>query len=687
MLSTDGGLHLTRPVRLAGAVVLAAALFGLYNSLVTFSGILSGAAQPELAAREAAWGPVYGFAVACGGKVHAGASVLLVDPTDTPQPSYPGAPRDADWNDQDHFAYALAPRRTAVLGHPPPGWDPATGGQGYVAVWQQKPWRTEAARASAADAVGTLASSPRASLVCQYGDDSGDRGWLYAISPVTAASGPPLEVRSPLHWGDYPLAIVGLACLWVIGFVLLRLLAGAHLAAGVTAALSLPLGAFAAASELLVFSAARLAWSLPLLMLPWLVATGVVAWRERRAIVALIRDGRGWSRGLSAWRSLPGDQRLALGAIVGIVAAVTLIAPLSLPYSDGINFYYLKAKVFALDGSVVPFQSWAHLMPWSAPRHPPLVPLCVVWLYLFVGGVAEHSSFLFWPAMLASLLALFFALVKTKLPGRAAAWCTLAFSIIASGITSSAMLGSYADLPLAVFLLAGGGLLAVWLASDRRDPRLPAVAGLFLAAAVLTKEEGLVLACVVVLAFAATLLYRQARRAKVAQLGMHLVILVAVFAFASLPLLWLRLGYPQPELTVSGNLSPEKLPWTASVTLIGLAGRALLRWFAVLAVVGAVAAAIGWNRRRLLELLDRGIWLIVLTTAGAGAVYWAAMITDPLDTVAELSHTSGRLLDQILPLPFLAGSWLIAAAVAAGAPLLQTTGPKVERPPEVIRVR
>lgn len=688
MLSTPGGgQHLTRPTRLAGAVVLGAALFGLYNLVGTISGLLSGATRPEITAREATWGPVYGFAVACAPKVQPGAAILLVDPTDAAQAPYPGAPRDADWIDQDHFAYALAPRRVAVLGHPPQGWDPAAGGQGYVAVWQQMSWRTEAARASAADAVRTLAATRGASLVCQYSNDGGDRGWLYAISPMRAASGIPLEMRSAFEWGDYPRAITGLACLWIIGFVLLRLVAGSCLAAGLAAALALPLGAFAAASELLLYSAVGIRWSLELLALPWLVITSATALRERRAILGLTRDGPRLSRPLTTWRALPGDQRLALGALIVVVAAVILVAPLSLPYSDGINFYYLKAKVFALDGSVVPFQQWAHQMPWTAPRHPPLVPLCVVWLYLFIGGVAEHASLLFWPAMFTSLVAAFFALVRIKLTGRAAAWYTLAFSVIGSGITASAMLGSFSDLPLAVFLLGACGILASWAGSDGRDWRLPAVAGLFLAAAALTKEEGLILACVVVLALGVALLYRQAQwRSTLAERAVRLFTLVVVFAFASIPLLWLRLRYPQPELTISGHLALAILPWTAAVTLIGLAGRALLRWFAVLAVAGAVAAAVGPDRRRLLARLDRGFWLLALTIGAAGAVYWVAMITDPLDTLSELSHTAGRLLDQILPLPFLAGSWLIAAAAAAGTPLLQPTAPPSHHIQEVPRV-
>src|SRR5438309_376844 len=73
----------------------------------------------------------------------------------------------------------------------------------------------------------------------------------------------------------------------------------------------------------------------------------------------------------------------------------------------------------------------------------------------------------------------------------------------------------------------------------------------------------------------------------------------AVFAAASLPLLWLRLRYPQPQLTVSGHIQLARLPMAAAVTAYGIGVRALIRW-------------------------------------------GAAMVLDPRDLTAELSHTVGR---------------------------------------------
>jgi hypothetical protein len=480
-LSVAGGL---------GAIaVTAAALLGLASLLGTARTIVSASRQPELAQRVAAWGPVYAFGVACAPRLRPGAGLLLVDPADGVEPPYPGEPRDADWNDQDHFAYAVAPRSVTVLGRQPPGWNPAAAGRPYVAVWRQAALRSEAARASAAGAAATLAGAAGATLACRYADAAGDEGLVFAIAPEPAAANgapPDAEPRPPTtRWDDVPRALLALACLWVIGMSLLRLLAGRGLPARTAAALALPLGGFAAAAQLLTWSEAGVAWTALTLAPPWLVTAAIALWRDRGWIAA-------WrpAAAAAAWRRLPAHHRLAAVALVSLVAAVAAVAPLSLPYSDGINFYASKAQDFFLEGSVVPYQLRAHELPWTAPGHPPLVPLLLVWEYLFIGHVAEHASLLLWPALLASLLGAFHGFLRERLPTGPALWCTAGLAVVASGLAVSAMTGGYSDLPLAAELLSACGLLAAWIARGGRDPRLAAAAGLFLAAGVLRRRRG-----------------------------------------------------------------------------------------------------------------------------------------------------------------------------------------------------
>lgn len=66
-------------------------------------------------------------------------------------------------------------------------------------------------------------------------------------------------------------------------------------------------------------------------------------------------------------------------------------------------------------------------------------------------------------------------------------------------------------------------------------------------------------------------------------------------------------------------------------------------------------------RRPLLRRLDASIGFLLLFWTVALAAYSAAMVLDPRDLDAELQHTAGRLLDQVLPIPFLAAAWLLAS--------------------------
>lgn len=655
--------RLALPARVGAVVCAGLALFGLLTTLSSAARQLSTAGRPELAARVQTWGPIYGFAAACAPHLTTGASVLLVDPTGQATGTeglLPGAAPDADWSNASHFSYALYPRRVSLLGRVPAGWDPAAAGTGYVAIWQQAAFRPPAAVAEAAAAGAAAVASPRLTQVCDYADAAGDRGAVYALAvPPSASAVPAGALGSPLTWSDYPAALLGLASMWLIGLALISLIAAGRLPAGLAVGLALPLGAFAVATQLLLYSEAGIPWSWPLLAPPWLLLGVIAAARDRGRVAAPLRPGRLAAR----WRGLPPDHRLALAGLTGLVVVTAVVAPLSLPFSDGIDFYYAKAQAFFLDGGVVPYLLRGRELPFSAPAHPPLVPLSVTWLYLFTGHVNEHASLLFWPACYASALAAFHALVRSRLGGRLAAWLTLAFAAIGFDLASAALLGSYADLPLALDLLAAAGLVALWLSSPTPSPRPLVLAGLFLAAAALTKEEGLILGTGMGLALAAVLVLT-GRDGRVA------VALAAVVAgVASLPLLWLRLRYPQPELTVSGHVALAGLPRAVLLTLLGLGARAAVRWAAPAALAAAVLLG---ARRPLLRRPDASLGFLLLFWTVALAVYSAAMVLDPRNLDAELQHTAGRLLDQVLPLPFLTAAWLLPALGARGSP---------ERPP------
>jgi hypothetical protein len=223
---------------------------------------------------------------------------------------------------------------------------------------------------------------------------------------------------------------------------------------------------------------------------------------------------------ISIMRLLPSrmarDEWIACGILITVVALAASIAPLGLPYSDGLDIYYFKARVFFHDGSVLPY--YTHLVEFqtSMLAHPPLVSLCVTWLGLFLGRIDEHATLLLWLAFLASLLALFYLLARSVVSHRLALWSTVGLALGSSPTVTRALSGSFTDLPFATIILAGCGLLWLWAKNQRDEQRqqgqrqLLLLARLALGAAALAKEEGMLVAALA-LAFSPLLVLWQSR--------------------------------------------------------------------------------------------------------------------------------------------------------------------------------
>jgi len=483
------------------------ALWGGYRYATGLSDRVQQARLDEASLRQSSWSPISGFAHSCAANVPSGARVLLLDITDRPQVTDPasrtgpaafGAPNDVDWPNQAAFTYTLYPRSVMPLGHLPPDFPVATP---YIALWDQAAYRSSDARADAAAARQQLSSSPQTRVVCSYSDQLGDRGWMFATGgalPAVPQAEPGLQ---SLTASGLALTLVGLAVLWAIGALILGGLGASGLRPGLWAAAALPIGCVAVTLEMLIFSVSGIRWSLAALLAPWVVVAALIAWRRPT-----------WVRRLAHWRfSWPRLDRYEVAAMAGIVGSVAIVAgasPLALPQSDGFSMYYFKANAFFTDGSVIPFYRHAADLLFSFPAHPPLIPLSVTWLYLFIGQVQERSTLLLWPALYASLLGALYFLARTRI-GRKPALCyVLAAGFVASGLLGESTGSGYTDMPLAVFVLLGAGCLWLWADSGRGTWVLPIVGGVSLGAAVLTKEEGLLGATVVV---AATPLLRWAR--------------------------------------------------------------------------------------------------------------------------------------------------------------------------------
>jgi hypothetical protein len=665
--------HLTPIARICLVIWILAGLFGLYQIVGALRAQVRALPVDEQTRRLTTWSPIYGFAEACVARLLPRTHLLLVDPTGAPvapaeSATAYGQTQDVDTANAAAFVYGVYPRQISLLGHVPPHLGASRGVIDYIALWEQIAYRPPAAQAAARAAEDLLRANPSPREVCAYTDAAGDRGVIFAVSPQSlqalARGGVAVQAdsrhsaviaASPFDsWETYARVLLGLACLWGIGAVLLRLGAGRVVNWRLSGALAFPLGCLLATLELLLFSALGIPWSVTLLVGPWLLVALAAGWRARAHIWHLARCAHGASLQRPGGR-LPMDERMALGALLVLSGMVIATAPIQLPYSDGFQMYYFKAGAFFSDRSVLPYYSHALALSFSIPAHPPLVPLSVTWLYLFVGHVDEHSSLLLWPALFLSLLAAFYALARTVVARRIALWGTVALALIGYTVTGSAVRGGFADMPLAVYLFIGCALIWLWATTGRQSLRLLLIAGLFLGAAALTKEEGAV-AAAVALAALPLLTRRQTG-------GMHprptswlAPLLLAGCAFLLMVAPWqiLRFRYPVPELLVQpGGRSILALLHGLAAAAAGLGLRAMAYWPAELALI-ALWAIERWRRgERLLSAGNsRLLYLacVVLVQLVADAV---GMATNPTAVSAEVSHTASRLLLQVVPLLFL----------------------------------
>jgi hypothetical protein len=327
---------------------------------------------------------------------------------------------------------------------------------------------------------------------------------------------------------------------------------------------------------------------------------------------------------------------------------------------------YVRAEG-TVDAEVLRHKRWFV----THPQYPLLMPVAqVAVLEAFAQSDDSHAFRMLYAGAFAAWLLVVYDGARRLAGRRPAALAVLLAAAVpffeyGEGGASSA----YSDLPLAGFYGAALVLLVV------RPPR-PAdgwVAGLFLAAAVLTKNEGLPLAALVLALAAGRTIARKrmrgegrggAARRRLAALtaltALTASVLAAVVALAALTLLasW-RAGIPnrQDEKYVA-SFRPREL-WPAVVTRAPSIVPILLarmfdwrRWTAFWWAIPAVLAA-GWRavaRRRRLPLL--------LAAAAPPAIGWVAYCVRP-DGAAIAGATWERfLLQASVPLLLLVASAL-----------------------------
>ena len=235
--------------------------------------------------------------------------------------------------------------------------------------------------------------------------------------------------------------------------------------------------------------------------LVWLVVGVAAAVAARRRLVGTI-----------AWTPLretkPAGKILALGGaavLIGYLAALLVRSwePTGVLHADVWNQWLAKAKILyffgGLDAGTGGFTSQFN------PDYPLLAPTTEALVFSAQGGADTlELARLHWALAAAFLLGVAWLLAPRVRP--AILWPSLAMLALAPKF--GALVGSsLADEPLALLLGLAGLTTLIWLVEG--DPRWAALSGLALAAATATKNEGLMLSLVMVVALAAT---RRGRR-------------------------------------------------------------------------------------------------------------------------------------------------------------------------------
>jgi len=327
---------------------------------------------------------------------------------------------------------------------------------------------------------------------------------------------------------------------------------------------------------------------------------------------------------------------------------------------DAWSIWTLRARFFYLCPS-----EWTRgldrAIDWAHPEYPVLVPSLIVYAWLPAGRCLAVAPVAVGLMTHVALLLLIVGLTQAAYPRSAWPW---AFGIFYATIPvewTQKIAWQYADRPLAVFLLAGVGCLA--LALRQNHWRWLPLAGFFYGAASFCKDEGkaavLVLGLGTVLAASAAILHKKFRRVLggIALLGLGLAPGIASLALQ-------RHYSPLPSKLLS-HMTAAPLTDTGRTAVIlqfvrnrfGDPTCGGLWWACGLVLV----ALFPWLRRR-------ELWLLWAIPTAQFLIYLVIFQLTPEDLNWHLDSAMPRLLFHIGPLFFLASAWLILEANREIAP-------------------
>ncbi len=295
-------------------------------------------------------------------------------------------------------------------------------------------------------------------------------------------------------------------------------------------------------------------------------------------------------------------------------------------------------------------------LEWSHPEYPNLLPSLVVYGWLPEGRCVALSPVAV--SLLTHVCKLFLIVGFTQAgyPRSGWPWVFGIFFAMIPEEWSQELAWQYADRPLAVFLLAGIGCLALALRQQR--PSWLLLAGLFWGAGAFCKDEGKAAVMVVGIGATLAMIWSLARGGGWRSIGNF--VLLALGLLPGLATLRLQNAYDPAPAKLIELMTLAPLTDTSRTAVIVQFVRNRFdhpSWGWMWWGCGAALATLWpWLRRR-------ELWLLWLFPAAQLLVYLVIFQVTPFPLEWHLETAMPRLLFHIGPIAFLAATWLILEAL------------------------
>ncbi|MEK6759189.1 MAG: hypothetical protein AABY51_05410 [Deltaproteobacteria bacterium] len=301
---------------------------------------------------------------------------------------------------------------------------------------------------------------------------------------------------------DLFLFAIGAGVFFISGFSVMRLIdrrseLGLNLAAKAGTCFLAGLGLVSL--QMFLYSLAGIGFGFLPIAMPWAALSAFLVYKGRKGVAVDLSVPA--PAGLDRY-SVPFFIIIAIQLLYSFIYAPVL------PVSgwDSWAIWFLKAKVFFLEGSVSAGFLTDPSFGYSHPDYPLMVPLAVSWIYTVINGADDSIARLLYPLQYAALLAVFYHFVKTAAGARVGLLFTALLSLtpilVMHGAGLAVKVGGlytgdyagYADLALSAYFMGSGAFIYLYLRDGKPAQFLCAV--LFLSIGAWTKNEGLTFAAI-----------------------------------------------------------------------------------------------------------------------------------------------------------------------------------------------